>query len=91
MKSSTKFLAGAGAALAGVWAWMRYGKKARRTPLPGYVSATNVFDANRRPGIAYVYPPRDVNGQRITATFFVPVDETQSGVWSYATLNRVAL
>jgi hypothetical protein len=70
---------------------MRFGKTAQRTPLPGYVSTTNVFDANRRPGTAYTYPPRDINGQRVTPVFFVPTDETQSGVWSYTSLARVPL
>lgn len=95
MKKSTKFWLGVSAVGGGIWAWMKYGSsevnarvlQLKRTPIPGYTSATNVFDANRKPGIRYVYPAGLViSGITLSKprAFFVPADPTQFGVWSDA-------
>lgn len=95
MKKATKVVVGvlAGIGLLAIIParWVGLGRRAvmpaLRTPIPGYASSANVFDANGRPGVRYLYPAGMVFGNvRIdrARVFFVPIDVTLPGVWSDA-------
>lgn len=85
MKKTTKLWVGVAAAGAGVWAWMRYGGRAKiaasRVVPPGYVSQTNIIDRGI-PSVRYIYPALESDAAgKFARVLTVPVNENLPGYW----------